>query len=97
MSRLVKGVHRENPGRPQYHEYYDTDELRAYVRSLGATADLSPLGLRDKAILLFRLASIRRGADITRVDISTRKDYSDRVEFRAALTKEQALSRSKTV
>jgi hypothetical protein len=97
VSRMVKGIHRENPGRPQYHEYYDTDKLREYVRTLGPTHNLDLLALRDKAILLFRLASIRRGADLARVDISTRKNYPDRVEFRAQLTKEQALSKSKTV
>jgi hypothetical protein len=94
VAAVARGAHREQPGAPRYHEYYDTDRLRTHLRSWGPSASLSLQRLRDKTLLLVRLASIRRGADLAAVDVRTMRVFDNRVEFRALLTKELALSRT---
>jgi hypothetical protein len=95
VSQLVVGVHRELPTQPFYNDFYDTDVVRTYVKSLGSTSTLELMSLRDKAIILVRLATVRRGMDLTKIDLSTKRVFPDRWEFRALNTKEVLMSRGR--
>ena len=95
MSQVIRGVHRENPGTPRYEEFYDPDLVRTYLASWGPTSSLSTEQLRNKAIVLVKIASMRRAADLAAIRLSTQRIFHDRWEFRACLIKEIGVSQGR--
>jgi hypothetical protein len=91
LSRTVGAMNLVAPSQPRYSSYFDVNKVRSHLKSWGPNDQLSLQSLRNKTLLLLKLASLCRGADIPKVPRSQVRFFSDRVELRARFSKEVLL------
>ena len=81
ITRLMKGIFNDRPPLPRYTNTWDVQTVLNYLRSLGDNASLSLKLLTLKTVMLLALTRPSRSADLSQLDLSSRRYKPDGVEF----------------
>ena len=90
--KLLKGCYQLNPPRPKYDSIWDTNQVWAYMSSLGEDQYLSVDILVGKLTSLLALTTLMRVSDLAAIDYRSVKFEGDGVKF--ALRKLRKAQRS---
>jgi len=89
INRLMKGIEKHRPSKAKYAKFWDTGLLMNYINSLPENNQLSLSQLNTKLVILLRLATIGRSADIERIIVSRIEVFEDKMVLHYLPKKQQ--------
>jgi hypothetical protein len=96
IHKLMKGLEFARPPKPRYGEFWDVTLITDKVKSWGENSDLSYDKLLRKTIILLRLASFGRSADMEEINLETIQFYDTHMSLDFHIKKQQR-SRSQSM